>query len=288
MPKSITVDTVGVCGHAYTFRYSMLSFRGKPASPELWAKVDKTLDRIVVEYQSRNCDNCVAAEELQRCRERVERFSDVVTMQSPPHLVGTVRQLAYAEGVRENFFWSSVSTRVRAVVNAIEDATAGDDLLLYALKDLGHRNGITDLSGHGVDVLDLHKEMQRHTASISYRLQRSSPRETLAMWLVLRSEWKENWRLYDETRPIAWIALRRQYGLDAAPDPRKVEAAKLTAELCFWNDRHAAEAAFHVFSASRSHGRKQAEMLLKLLKNHDGETWQQVMEDAAVWNALTD
>jgi hypothetical protein len=134
----------------------------------------------------------------------------------------------------------------------------------------------------------LHSDLLKAGGQGGYRLSRATPRDTLAVWLVLRAEWKENWRLYDETRPVAWIALRQKYGLDEPPDARKVNTAMLVTRLCHWQDRFSAEAAFNVLSASRADGRRQMEMLLKLLENEDAFSWQQVLEDAAVWNALAD
>lgn len=278
----------GSCGHPYKTRTVVRRYlyAGLPLTEEVWELVDKDLEESSAVHAERLCPDCFAEQELRGGRRRLEIFAETFGREPLPYLEGSLRQVSYAESVREDIYWRFIYKRFDAIYSAFHETTIGEELLYSALPVLSEKYGVQTREAPSEDILVLQKQVVKG----SYVLDKFgvgrhfSPPEHLAVWLLLRKEWTDEYRLFDERRPKVWVANRitRQEGTVRDPDPRTVATAVLVSRLTHWETRETAEQAFRfLLGVDDSYS-----LLLSLLKENTGSTWEQIIEDALIWKNL--
>jgi hypothetical protein len=286
----VAVTATATCGHRRSLRVPTpwtLQDVTEPTAEHL-AILDEHRRQVAARMENGTCETCVAEGSLSGIRSAIDRLAGVVDRPALPHLVGTPRQLAFAEGVRADRLWRIVNDRLMAVREPLRYPVTADRMVALALQTAWPTHHWPDpqdaVQG---DLAELGRQMAAATSmKFGPRAMQGyggmSGAEWLAAWLLLREEWNTDLVVMDDGRPRAWIArARRNRTFAGVPDVARyaVDAAVLVARIGGWRDRWDADAVFAMLIRDKS-------TLEQALAHPEGGSLHERMLNAAVMDAL--
>lgn len=285
VPKTTGVTATGTCGHGYQRRIALPRYMsGKVADAAAVAEADHFIQGTCEALRSQPCPDCMAALTLTGIRGALRTLAEVLDRPVPPPLIGTTRQVAFAEGVRSDRFWSAVTARVSLTMDMVGRKSAADDLLTHVLR--ARFPEVVSVAHVPEDIEQLAEQMRSATRSVMY-LHRNTREAVcwLAVWLVLRAEWDADWAVFHHSNTRGWITKRRakdyETPLVLSSLATSVQAAVLTVRIGGWRTREEAAAMFATLMREES--------LLGNLLTTAGpqESLNDLMEQTSVMDALT-